>query len=210
MGDGDMKKINLLKNGKILIIIGLVLLLGSLGLLLFSQHQMKAGNELAGEVVKKMDSLMPERQAGLIDTDTDVDVDVDSNCQMPILQIDGLDFSGMVEIPEFDVRMPIYSTWDTGKLTSFPCRFYGSAYEGSLIIGGNDQSGQFDCLQKMDLGTAVKIVDMQGAEFSYSVVRIDHSKSADLDILWDAEYDLTMFARYANSKEYVIVRLQMQ
>ncbi len=208
MGDGDMKKINLLKNGKILIIIGLVLLLGSLGLLLFSQHQIKAGNELAGQVVEKMDSLMPERQAGLIDTDTDVDVD--SNRQMPILQIDGLDFSGMVEIPEFDMRLPIYSTWETGKLTSFPCRFYGSAYDGSLIIGGNDQSGQFDCLQKMDLGTAVKIVDMQGAEFSYSVARIDRSKSADLDILWDAEYDLTMFARYANSKEYVIVRFQMQ
>lgn len=117
---------------------------------------------------------------------------------------------GMVEIPEFGVKLPLYSTWDTGKLTSFPCRFYGSAYVGSLIIGGNDQSGQFDCLQKMDLGTAVKIVDMQGAEFSYSATRIDRSKSADLDILWDAEYDLTMFARYANSKEYVIVRLQAQ
>lgn len=204
MGDGDMKKISLLKNGKFLIIIGLVLLLGSLGLLLFSQHQVKAGNELAGEVVEKMDSLMPERQAGIIDTD------VDSNRQMPILQIDGLDFSGMVEIPEFGVKLPIYSTWDTGKLTSFPCRFYGSVYDSSLIIGGNDQSGQFDCLQKMDLGAAVKIVDMQGAEFSYSVARIDRSKSADLDILWDAEYDLTVFARYANSKEYVIVRLQVR
>lgn len=130
--------------------------------------------------------------------------------EMPVLEIEGQDFSGIVDIPAFGLMLPIYNTWDSRKVTSFPCRFYGTVYDGSLIVGGSDQEGQFDCFEKIQNGSTVIITDMTGAEFYYTVVRIDRAKSAEADILINEDADLTLFVRDAYSLDYIIVRCALE
>ena len=50
------------------------------------------------------------------------------------------------------------------------------------------------------------VPNMLGAEFDYSVARIDRSKTAESEKLINEEYCLTIFARDSKTSDYIIVR----
>ena len=52
----------------------------------------------------------------------------------------------------------------------------------------------------------VMVPNMLGAEFDYSVARIDRSKTAESEKLINEEYCLTIFARDSKTSDYIIVR----
>lgn len=183
---------------KVFRILGCFLILCSMGFVLFSQLHAKKAQADAAQITEKICAILPPRSAGLME--------VYSCAEMPVLQIGGQDFSGLVDIPAFGLTLPIYNTWDSGKTTSYPCRFWGTVYDGSLVIGGADQPGQFDFLDKIELGCVIKVVDMTGGEYVYTVTRVDRSKTAQSDVLIDEGSDLTLFARDAYSLDYLMVR----
>jgi len=186
------------KSSKMLLSVGCILVAASLGLLIFSHfHAQNAANTNA-HIVAQIRSVIPSPTAGVMDTYLDM--------EMPALQIGGQDFIGLVDIPAFGLTLPIYSIWDTGTVTSFPCRFWGSVYDGSLIVGGADQPGQFDCLDNIQNGDTVTVTDMTGAQFSYGVVRVERAKSAQADRLTDSNTELTLFVRDTYNLDYIIVR----
>ena len=94
-------------------------------------------------------------------------------------------------------------------MASHPCRFWGSVYDSSLVIGGADQQGQFDFCDQIDIGNAVIITDMTGAAFSYTVACVERAARADADWLLSEDYDLTIFAKDAFSLEYLAVRCRL-
>lgn len=186
----------------IVLFIGCALILCSLGLLGFSLlHANRAVQDNAASV-SQIQALLPPRSIGTMD--------IYSDTEMPVLQVGGKDFIGLVDIPAFGLTLPIRSSWDAGNVSSSPCRFWGSVYDGSLIVGGADQSGQFDCLDKIQNGDVVTVTDMTGAEFSYAVDRIDRSSSAQAQVLMNSPAHLTLFVRDAYNLNYIIVRCVSQ
>lgn len=189
------------RSGNIFLFAGLLLVLGSFGLLAATTLQTNAAASAAAELSAQLEDAMPPRSAGLMDSYT--------NMEMPALSLDGQDFIGTVAVPAFQVVLPIASAWDTGKVSSFPCRFWGTVYDGSLILGGADQTGQFDFLDQIQNDDSVLVTDMTGAQFSYRVSEIHRADSAQADVLLDDSSDLTLFSRNARSLEYIIVRCVM-
>lgn len=189
------------RSGNIFLFAGLLLVLGSFGLLAATTLQTNAAASAAAELSAQLEDAMPPRSAGLMDSYT--------NMEMPALSLDGQDFIGTVAVPAFQVVLPIASAWDTGKVSSFPCRFWGTVYDGSLILGGADQTGQFDFLDQIQNDDSVLVTDMTGAQFSYRVSEIHRADSAQAAVLLDDSSDLTLFARNARSLEYIIVRCVM-
>lgn len=186
------------KTGKTIFILGCLLIACSLALLLLLQVRMTHAERINAEIVQTMEAILNDRKEGTKDFERDP--------EMPALEIHGEDFIGLLEIPAFGLKLPICSTWDKGKVVSYPCRFYGSAYDGTLIIGGYDQSGQFDFFDRIQNSAAVSITDMTGTTFSYVVSRVDRSDSAQAEILMDNDADLTLFVRDAQLLEYIILR----
>ena len=182
-------------------ILGISLLAVSLGLLLYSRIQAGRAANSCESVIAQMESLLPERTVGVPEDFTEMG--------MPVLQLGKQDFCGLVEVPAFGVKLPIYNNWETGKLTFFPCRFWGTVYDGSLVLGGADQDGQFDFCDQIQNGSYVTVTDMTGSEFTYTVTRIDRSKNADAGTLLKEGFDLVLFARDSYSLEYLIVRCNM-
>ena len=78
------------------------------------------------------------------------------------------------------------------------------------VIVGYDQPGQFDFLDEVSDQTMVKITDMTGQEFCYTVDCVERSDSAQAEILIDDKADLTLFVRDAQLLEYIIVRCVMR
>lgn len=190
------------KLGKLLLLAGFLLILGSAGLLAYSRVHTQRAAASAAELTARLESVLPPRTAGITDTYTTM--------EMPAFSIGGQDFIGLIEVPAFQTTLPLGSDWDRSRVTSFPCRFWGTVYDSTLIIGGSDQSGQFDFLDQIQFGDTVLVTDMTGAEFTYCTEKIYRSDSADAEILLDERYDLTLFARDSRSFEYIIVRCALQ
>jgi len=125
---------------------------------------------------------------------------------MPVLVFNDVDYVALVEIPSINLTLPVADGWNSRKLYRSPARFYGSCYDHSLVIGGADNSHQFSFCDKIDTETVITVTDMTGTQFSYTVSRVDRSKSAESNWLICSDYDLTLFCRDTNSMEYIAVR----
>lgn len=177
-------------------LLGLFLVLLSIVFLLGSEWLAARNHAEAVQLAEQIEANLPDRSEG--------DPENYSDPEMPVLQIGGEDFSGLIQIPFYGVSLPIYSSWDSGAVSRYPCRFWGSVYDNSLIVGGG--KGQFDFCGKLDLGDKVIITDMKGTVFSYETVRIDRREHADLEMLEEEEFDLVLFAPDTVADGYIIVR----
>lgn len=176
--------------------VGVCLILLGVSLLLWQQLRMHRGNERSRETAAKIEALLPERTQGVPGGDSG----------MPVLQIDGTDYAALLEIPAFGLTLPVADCWDSETLHFGPARFYGSAYDGSLIIGGADDPEQFAFCAEIEYGAQVILTDMTGARFTYSVARVGRAKHADAQWLTEGDWDLTLFVQDVYAMEYIAVR----
>jgi len=184
--------------GKVSFILGCLLIAGGLTLLLVWQTKTKQAVRSNAEIVQTMERILPERRQETQDPGWTID--------MPALEIGGEDFIALLEIPAYGLKLPVCGVWDKDTVVSHPCRFCGTAYNGSLVLGGSDQPGQFDFFDVIQNGADITVTDMTGGVFSYVVERVDRSDSAQAEILADAAWDLTLFVRDAQLLEYIILR----
>lgn len=180
--------------------VGILLILCGLGILVFVRLSTAHAQREAEAIVARIQAQLPPPTGGVPDTY--------SSMQMPAREVDGVDVIGILEIPAWDVALPIGDVWESKTRASFPRRFSGTVYDNSLIVGGYDQQGQFDCLKRLDVGTVVTVTDMTGARFSYEVTSIVRKDTADAAVLTDLQTDLTLFMREAYSMNYILVHCQ--
>lgn len=185
------------KISKWLIGAGALLILCSVGTVLFVSLSATHAQSEATVALARIDETLPPPTIGTPDSF--------SSMQMPTRAVDGVDVVAVLEIPALDLRLPIGDAWENRSRASFPRRFAGSAYDGSLVIGGYDQAGQFECLKRADIGTTVTVTDMTGARFSYEVTNVLRKASAEAAALTSVGGDLALFVREAYSMEYIVV-----
>lgn len=179
-------------------ILGIGLILSGAFLFAFSQIRAKNAQQNILTVTEQISSLLPEPTPGIPDAYSDP--------SMPALEINGQDYDALLDIPSFGRTLPVSAHWENRKLSQGPSRFWGSCYESNLVIGGNDQPGQFDFCDQIHPGAAVTVTAMNGEVFRYTVERIDRAKHAESHWLIKDNYDLTLFARGEFSLEYIAVR----
>lgn len=182
---------------KVILILGCLLVLAGLALVPVSRHWEKQNAAGARDTAMELLSRMPETTRGLPHTR--------QNSTMPVLQLEGVDYAAVLEVPLFDAVLPVAAGWDAGALRRQPCRYYGSPWDNTLVIGGADGKGQLDFITRIDVGTQVLITDMTGAQFAYRVRTVERASKADTDTLL-GEDGLTLFARNSYGLEYVILR----
>lgn len=186
------------KRLNVLEILGLLLIACSLLTLLITNIFIQKSRTHTAEITRLVEAVLPESTPGFPGEYT--------ASAMPVLQIEETDYAGLLKMPSYGLNLPIANDWNRFSLFSCPTRFYGSVYDGTLIIGGNDLPGQFDFFDRMNPGDRVRITDMTGTEYSFTVDRIDRTKSADFEKLASEKHQLTLFVRSAFSAEYILVR----
>ena len=149
--------------------LGLLLIAASCLLLLGSELMAKKNQSNAKSLAAQLKSILPDRTEG--------DPANYSDPAMPVLQLDGEDFSGLLEVPAFGVCLPVGAAWDSAAASRYPCCFWGSLYDNSMILGSNADDQLAFC-GKLDLGQKIRVTDMTGTEFSYETARIDRRKHA--------------------------------
>ena len=77
-------------------------------------------------------------------------------------------------------------------------------YDGTLIVGGRSEDGNFDFIDQLDAGEELTFTDMTGRVFRYTVRKICHADNARAETLVDSESALTLFVK--NKGAFLIVR----
>ncbi len=177
--------------------IGLMMLVLALTIVGHDKIMLWRTQDALNKTVGFFEELLPERQNGIMEDR--------GNPEMPVFEYKGVNYAALLELSGYGIKLPVAARWDIAKLPEMPCRYSGSPYNGSLIIGGSSTDGQFDFLALLDPGDVVTVTDMKGYVFPYTVETVKHMKASDDLLYLNNEYDLTLFARSTDSEDYLVV-----
>ena len=177
------------------LLLGAILLALALAGMLLWQWQICDAREKAEGYVTALRQLTPQAQGAM--------PEARSNNTMPVLSLEGVDFAGILEMPRFGSALPVGAKW--GKISSYPCCYFGSVYDGTLQLGATTQEGQYDFYREICVGDMVYFTDLEGNRYGYTVTAMRYAQHAAQTALQREEADLTLFVKNVYAFEYLII-----
>lgn len=126
---------------------------------------------------------------------------------MPIMTIDGQEYIGYLELPTLDLFLPVMSQWSYPRLRIAPCRYWGNAYDDTLVILAHNYDRHFGRIKNLAIDDPVQFVDAAGNVFHYRVAALETLEKPDVEKMIDSGYDLTLFTCTLGGRHRVTVRL---
>lgn len=202
--------------GVICMVLGGALLLGAAGLLSENRREESRAGEESAQVMVRLRQEMeqvalpeetrtePEQSPGAEETP----LPDPAGREMPTLEIDGQTYIGYLELPTLGLSLPVMSEWSYPKLRVAPCRYWGSAYDDSLVILAHNYDRHFGRLQELATGDPVQFIDADGVIYQYTVEKQEILEKPDVEKMVDSGYDLTLFTCTYGGRHRVTVRLR--
>lgn len=125
---------------------------------------------------------------------------------MPMVDVDGRDYVGYLAIPSLGLELPVASTWSYEQLADGPCRYYGTAEDGDLVIAGRDYDAHFGRIDRLGVGDRVAFVGADGVAYEYEVAEIDSVAAGDVGAMTSSGFALTLFTDTGVGQSRVAVR----
>ncbi len=191
-----MNKLKKVSLRTVCLVIGCILVIGALTTMVWWQVSANIFADRINGYLDTITKLMPPTQSAVLENRTDN--------RMPSLSVDNNDFIGILEFQEAGCSFPVGGNW--GKSNQFPCHYYGSIYDGSLVIGATNQRGQLAFAKDLSVGDTIFLSDMTGNRYRYSVSDIVYRDHANNDVLISESDDLTLFIKNIYAFEYIIVK----
>lgn len=186
--------------GNILIILGILMLLGAVGLaahnLWDANRAKEAAQQVSEQLIEKIDENVKSEESAAPAPY------MDPNTPMPVEEIDGYEYIGILEIPSEDLSLPVMAEWDYARLKISPCRFVGSYYADDLVICAHNYDRHLGRLLSIDIGVDVYFTNVEGLTIHYIVTNretveptaveqmIENTGNSETSLL---DWDLTLF-----------------
>lgn len=126
--------------------------------------------------------------------------------EMPVEEIEGNGYIGLLEIPALGLSLPVMSEWSYPNLKLALCRYSGSAYTGNFTIAGHNYSTHFGPIGGLNAGDSITFTDMQGNCFAYEVQVVETLEATAVEDMVSEEWDLTLFTCDLSGESRVTVR----
>ena len=126
--------------------------------------------------------------------------------EMPVEEIEGNGYIGLLEIPALGLSLPVMSEWSYQNLKLTPCRYSGSAYTGNFTIAGHNYSTHFGPIGGLNAGDSITFTDMQGNRFAYEVQVVETLEATAVEDMVGEEWDLTLFTCDLSGESRITVR----
>ena len=130
--------------------------------------------------------------------------------EMPMKEIDGETYIGVVEIPSLELSLPVMSDWSYPQLKKAPCRYVGSVYSHDAVICGHNYDRHFGRLKELVPGDEVRFTDMDGNVFRYSVCAVEQLAKTAVEEMQTGDWDLTLFTCTKGGVMRVTVRCALE
>jgi sortase A len=206
------------RRGVILMVIGVVLLLTAMCLTVYNLVTEEHAGRSAAEVVQKLREQLPEAassssedsEANGTDTAGQAPYILHPEMAMPVCNVDGNDYIGILEIPDLGLSLPVMSEWSYPGLRIAPCRYTGTVYLKNLVIAAHNYDTHFGRLKELSQGASVKFTDVEGNEFYYEVAQSEILAPTAVEEMTDGGWDLSLFTCTYGGKTRFTVRCRMR
>ena len=130
--------------------------------------------------------------------------------EMPVLEVDGRNYIGVLSIPSLELELPIMEDWSYPDLRVAPCRYSGSVYSKDIVIAGHNYERHFGGLKGLAEGDEVRFTDAAGNVFVYSVSLLETLAPTAVTEMQSGGWDLTLFTCTYGGANRVTVRCTME
>ena len=203
-----------MKKGKILIIIGIVLIAGALALTGWNLWTGYAAAKAADEAAQKVMDLTntdPVPPEGRLLSDDPADIEypdyiLNPDMEMPVKTVDGRDYIGTLSIPNLGILLPVQSEWNYPNLRVSPCRYSGTAYKGNFVICAHNYDRHFGQINNLSYGDKISFLDLDGNRFSYIIEEVETLRPTAVEEMISDEWDLTLFTCTLGGSTRIAVR----
>ena len=128
--------------------------------------------------------------------------------EMPLIEIDGEQYIGFLEIPALNLSLPVLGgEWKEERLKKAPGLYEGSVYQDNMIIAGHNYRSHFSGLKKLEEGTEIYFIDGNGTVFSYELAWVEVIDEMDVEQMsaQTEGWDLTLFTcTYGGRERYTL------
>lgn len=198
------KKEKRLSAGRVLVLLGVLLLLGAVGLYGYNQWvDYQAGVESETAVLTLVEEIQSRE---VVIQEVSQAEEGPSEAQLKVAELDGAYYMGVLTIPSLGKILPIQSDWSMSQLKRSPCRYSGSVAEGELVIAGHNYKKHFSGLATLKQGDSIVFTDLEGNQIFYEVREIYTVAATDIDGMVNSGYDLSLFTCNYGGKARVTVR----
>ena len=201
--------------GRGLVLAGLVLIAAALALTGYNLWDDWRAGASVSQVLSQMPSpsLPGDADAGAGETaDPDEalipDYILDPTREMPTVEIGGSDYVGTLEIPALELSLPVLSQWSYANLRIAPCRYSGTAYQGSFVIAAHNYRSHFGQLGSLSIGDTVTFTDVDSNLFSYRVAEVQVLEPTAIEEMVMEGWDLTLFTCTIGGQARLTVRCE--
>jgi len=127
---------------------------------------------------------------------------------MPVMNLEGIDYIGLLQIPALELTLPICSLWSYDLLLSAPCRYTGSAYTGDLVLVAHNYDSHFGRLKDLPMGSLVFFTDADENTFIYEVSARETLLPTAVEEMTDGSWPLTLFTCTLGGANRVTIRCE--
>ncbi len=189
------------KQGKLIMLLGTVLVLLSMILTLYNSYEEKKAENLASNVLGQID-IIPSADK----TDSIPDYVVNPFMNMPKKEIDGRFYVGTVSVPKLNITLPVMEQWSYENFKVSPCVYEGTPYRNNFIICAHNYRSHFGSLENLTQGDKVSFKDFDGNVFKYEVLYTEILDNNAVEEMSEGEWDLTLFTCTYGGATRVTVR----
>ncbi len=197
--------------GKLFIRIGLLLIVAALLLTVYNIYENKRAGRLSQEALDALNVRIADASLESLDTKTNNTKPLYERypqMDMPHIDIDGVDYIGILKIDKLNLSLPIKGKFSYSGLRIAPCRYDGSVYTDNMIIAGHNFSRHFGNLKNLSIDDTASFTDADGNSFMYKVTEITQIKGTDIEGMKNGDWDLTLFTCTISGGSRVAVRFE--
>lgn len=203
------------KKSAICTAIGCLLLAAALGITIYNILDNRRAGMAVKATAERLEEIIPsntpdDAEQTMPVAEEDIpDYVLNPEMDMPVIQVDGYDYIGTLELPSLGLTLPVMSDWDYPRLKIAPCRYAGSAYQGDLVIAAHNYTNHFGTLKNLKIGDRITFTDSDGNIFSYSVAEIETLDPYAIEDMRSGDWALTLFTCTVGGQSRVTVRCEL-
>ena len=184
------------KIGNTLILLGLLLLLGAGGLTAYNIWDGIRAERASQHIIQEMDIGQDLVEA--------LDQEPDDDPEMPVIEVEGYYYIGILEIPSLQLTLPVMDRWDYTRLKISPCVYSGSYKTDDLVICAHNYARHFSPVKWIDMGADVYLITVDCRVYHYQVINRETLQPGSVENMIENtnnttdgtvtnEWDLTLF-----------------
>ena len=189
-------------------ILGLALIAGSVGLVLYNLRTEADAGAASTEILTEIAALSARAdEEGPGEWDPYEYLREEASAQtLPLVEIDGEKYVGVITIPALDLQLPVLAEWSYPNLKIGPCRYFGSVATENLVIIAHNYSTHFGGIKNLSPGSQVIFANMDGQPNTYVVSAMEVvTPDATADVV-SGEWPLTLCTCSIGGRTRVVIR----